>query len=40
MGKLANIMDPSIMNSMGGINNLMGMMKEMGNMPGMDDMMK
>jgi len=28
------------MNSLGGVGNLMGMMKEMGNMPGMENMMK
>ena len=40
MGKLANIMDPSIMSGLGGMENLMGMMKEKGNMPGMENMMK
>jgi len=40
MGKLANIMDPSVMNSLGGMGNIMNMMKEMGNMPGMESMMK
>lgn len=40
MGKLANIMDPSMMNQLGGVGNIMNMMKEMGGMPGMEGMMK
>jgi len=40
MSKMSKIIDPKIVQQMGGMGNLMNMMKEMGNMEGMDDMMK
>lgn len=40
MGKLAGIVDPRMLQQMGGMDNLMDMMKQVGKMEGMGDMMK
>ena len=40
MGKLQGMIDPKVMQQLGGAGNLMNMMKEMSNNPQMEDMMK
>ena len=38
MQKMKGIMDPQMLQSMGGMGNIMDMVKNMGNMPGMADL--
>ena len=40
MNKMKGIIDPQMLNSLGGMGNIMDMVKNMGSMPGMGDMMK
>ena len=40
MDQMQKAIDPRILNQMGGMGNVMNMMKEMGGMEGMQDMMK
>ena len=40
MKQLAGAMDPKMMNQLGGAGNIMNMMKNLGSMDGMQDMMK
>lgn len=40
MNKMKGIIDPQMLNSLGGMGNIMEMVKNMGNMPGMGDMLK
>ena len=39
MGKLKNVVDPRMLKQIGGPQNLMNIVKEMGNMENMDEMM-
>jgi hypothetical protein len=40
MAKMKNALDPKMMQQLGGMGNIMNMMKEMGKMEGMSDLMK
>lgn len=40
MSKLQNVVDPKMAQQLGGMGNIMSMMKEMGKMEGMGEMMK
>ena len=40
MEQMQKAIDPRILNQMGGMGNVMNMMKDLGNMEGMQDMMK
>lgn len=40
MGKMKNALDPKMLSQLGGMGNIMSMMKEMGKMDGMEGLMK
>ena len=40
MGKMKNAIDPKMLQQLGGMGNIMTMMKEMGKMDGMEGLMK